>query len=264
MFDIAIEGGVIVSGQGRRRSDLYIQDGVVAVASEEHHSAHERIDADGLYLLPGMIDGHVHFQDPGDSTREDFIAGSSAAAVGGVTTVIEHTHSDPVRSVALLHDKVAHLQKRSVVDYGLAAHVWPEDVAEIETLWRAGVQFFKLFTCTTHGVPALLPGVLLDLFRRLAAFDGLSLIHCEDESITLEAERQLKAQGRSDYGILPLWRSREAEQVAVGTAALLARVTGARYHRPCEPSGSARGRPARACDRRAAVGRDVSAVSLPA
>src|SRR5690606_34637259 len=89
-------------------------------------------------------------------------------------------------------------------------------------------QFFKVFTCTTHGVPAILPGVLLDLFRRLSAVDGLALVHCEDESITAEAERQLRAAGRTDFGLLPLWRSREAEQVAVSTVTQLAGLTGAR------------------------------------
>lgn len=228
MFDLGIEGAVLVNGQGRRPGNVYVQDGVIAAVGDERFPAREPVDADGLYLLPGMIDGHVHFQDPGDTSREDFIAGSSAAAIGGITTVIEHTHSHPVRTVAFLREKIAHLATRSLVDFGLAAHVWPEDVAGVEELWRAGVQFFKLFTCTTHGVPALLPGVLLELFRRLAAFDGLALVHCEDESVTAEAERRLRAQGRKDFGILPEWRSREAEQVAVATVAQLARIAGAR------------------------------------
>ena len=85
-----------------------------------------------------MIDGHVHFQDPGDSSREDFVSGSSAAAVGGVTTVIEHTHSHPVRNTRFLQEKIAHLENRSLVDYGLGAHVWPEDIPQVEELWRAG------------------------------------------------------------------------------------------------------------------------------
>ena len=145
MCSLGIEGGLVVTGEGRRRANLYVEDGAIAVVSDERLDARERIDADGLYVLPGMIDGHVHFQDPGDSSREDFITGSTAAAVGGITTVIEHTHSDPVRSPAGFREKAAHLQGRSVIDYGLAAHVWPEDVAGVEALWREGVCFFKLF-----------------------------------------------------------------------------------------------------------------------
>jgi dihydroorotase (multifunctional complex type) len=228
MYDLGIEGGTLVTGQGRRQAHLYVEGGTIAAIGDERHPARQRIDATGLHVLPGMIDGHVHFQDPGDSSREDFISGSSAAAVGGITALIEHTHSDPVRSVGFFRDKAEHLRNRSVVDFGLAAHVWPEDLLGIGDLWRAGVLFFKLFTCTTHGVPALLPGPLLAVFRQLAACDGLALVHCEDESLTAEAERVLHAAGRQDFGILPLWRNREAEQVAVSTTALLASLSGAR------------------------------------
>ena len=226
--DLGIEGGIIVSGSGQGRANLYIKDEAVAALTTERLEARERVDASGLFVLPGMVDGHVHFQDPGDTSREDFITGSSAAAVGGVTTVIEHTHSHPVRDRRFLEEKIAHLRDRSVVDYGLAAHVWPEDVAQVETLWRAGVQFFKVFTCTTHGVPALLPGAMLELFQAVAKFDGLCLVHCEDEFITAGNEERLRKLGRKDYGVLLEWRTREAEQVAVNTTALVARLTGAK------------------------------------
>ena len=226
--DLGIEGGIIVSGSGQGRANLYIKDEAVAALTTERLEARERVDASGLFVLPGMVDGHVHFQDPGDTSREDFITGSSAAAVGGVTTVIEHTHSHPVRDRRFLEEKIAHLRDRSVVDYGLAAHVWPEDVAQVETLWRARVQFFKVFTCTTHGVPALLPGAMLELFQAVAKFDGLCLVHCEDEFITAGNEERLRKLGRKDYGVLLEWRTREAEQVAVNTTALVARLTGAK------------------------------------
>ena len=124
-YDLAIEGGTLVSGTGQENQNLYIQEGVVAKVTTDRLEARQHCDASGLLVLPGMIDGHVHFQDPGDSSREDFVSGSSAAAVGGVTTVIEHTHSHPVRDARFLQEKIAHLQNRSLVDYGLGAHVWP-------------------------------------------------------------------------------------------------------------------------------------------
>ncbi|MCH8320919.1 MAG: amidohydrolase family protein [Acidobacteria bacterium] len=177
-YDLAIEGGTLVSGTGLEKQNLYIQEGVVANVTTDRLEARQHCDASGLWVLPGMIDGHVHFQDPGDSSREDFVSGSSAAAVGGVTTVIEHTHSHPVRNTRFLQEKIAHLENRSLVDYGLGAHVWPEDIPQVEELWRAGLQFFKIFTCNTHGVPAILAGKMLQLFQSLARFDGLCLVHC--------------------------------------------------------------------------------------
>lgn len=226
-YDLAIEGGTLVSGSGREKKNLYVQEGVVAAVTADRLQARQHCDASDLMLLPGMIDGHVHFMDPGDSSREDFVSGSSAAAAGGVTTVIEHTHSHPVRSAHFLQEKMAHLENRSLVDYGLGAHVWPEDIPRVEELWRAGLQFFKVFTCNTHGVPAILAGRMLELFRSLASFGGLCLVHCEDEFITVDNEASLRKLGRRDYGILSLWRSQEAEQVAASTVALLARITGA-------------------------------------
>lgn len=238
MFDVGIEGGTVVTGRGVLQAHLYVQDGLIAAVSIERMAARDRIDASGLHVLPGMIDGHVHFQDPGDSSREDFIAGSSAAAIGGTTTVIEHTHSHPVRTPGFFREKAEHLRDRSVVDFGLAAHVWPEDTevqgprsrvqGPVRQLWEAGVVFFKVFTCTTHGVPALLPGPLLGFMREIERFGGLCLVHCEDESITGENELRLRASGRKDPALLLEWRTREAEEVAASTVAQLAAMTGAR------------------------------------
>jgi dihydroorotase (multifunctional complex type) len=228
VFDLAISGGTLVSPRGRRRAHLYVENGSVALISDEQHDAKQRIDATGLHILPGAVDGHVHFQDPGDTSREDFITGSSAAAVGGVTTVIEHTHSDPIRNTRFLQEKIEHLRNRSLVDFGLAAHAWIDPPSQYAELWRAGVTFFKVFTCTTHGVPGHNAADLLKLFRELAELNALCLVHCEDESITAENERALRAAGRQDPAVIAEWRSREAELTALNTMTLLARITGVR------------------------------------
>jgi dihydroorotase-like cyclic amidohydrolase len=163
--------------------------------------------------------------DPGDAEREDFPAGSLAAASAGVTTVVEHTHGWPVTTPERLAEKRAHLRGRSHVDYGLAAHVWPDQLGRLGALWRAGVVFFKIFTCETHGVPAIQPDLMLDVFDELAVADAACLVHCEDNLITARAERRLRAQMRDDPAVLYEWRSREAELVATGATALLARLT---------------------------------------
>ena len=121
-----------------------------------------------------------------------------------------------------------YLRGRSYVDYGLAAHVWPDHLAELASLWRAGVTFFKIFTCETHGVPAIHADLMLEVLSAIAGFDGACLVHCEDDLMTARAEKLLREARRADAGVLPEWRSREAELVAIGTVALLARLTGAR------------------------------------
>lgn len=227
MTSVAVRGGVIVSAQGTTRADLVIEAGRVVAVGQKAPGADRTVDAEGLLILPGGIDTHVHLMDPGETEREDFPSGTAAAAARGVTTIIEHTHSRPIRAVVDLEEKQAYLAGRSHVDFGLAAHTWPDRLDHIPALWRAGVAFFKIFTCTTHGVPGLGSADLLAALRTLADTGASCLIHCEDEAITATAERALKESGRSDNGILTEWRSSEAEIAAVAGVASLVLVTGA-------------------------------------
>jgi dihydroorotase (multifunctional complex type) len=227
-FETEIANATIVTPEGRYHGTIGVADGrIVAILDEPSGNADRTIDADGLLALPGMVDQHVHFMDPGDTEREDFVRGSSAAAVGGVTTVVEHTHSNPVLTADDLREKREYLVGRSVVDFGLTAHVFPDTIEQVPALWEEGVAMFKAFTCTTHGVPGLLPDDVLRLFRVLSQVGARALVHCEDEFITEDNEERLRAALRDDYGIVPEWRSVEAELVAVNTVTLLARLTGA-------------------------------------
>lgn len=227
-FDLGIEGGTVVTPHGRARLHVYVEDGRIATVTAERHDAAETVDASGLLVLPGMVDAHVHFMDPAATDREDFPAGSAAAARAGVTTVVEHTHAGPVRTPADLEDKRGYLADRSRVDFALAAHAWPDRIDQVRPLWEAGVAYVKAFTCTTHGVPGFDAAHLLALFREAAASGAVCLVHCEDESLTADAERALREAGRDDPGVVPEWRNREAELTALAVTALLARRTGAR------------------------------------
>ena len=207
-FDLGIEGGVLVSPAGRTPRNLYLADGVVAAISTERHAATRVVDARGLLVMPGMVDTHVHLMDPAATEREDFPTGTAAAARAGVTTIVEHTHAGPVRTAQDLDEKRNYLRDRSRVDFGLAAHAWPDSIDQIPDLWRGGVTFVKVFTCTTHGVPGFDAAHLLRLFRRTAEVGALCLVHCEDETITEAAEAELRRAGRDDPAVIPEWRSR--------------------------------------------------------
>lgn len=228
MFDLGIENGTIVRGSGQAALNVYVRDGRVAALSNERLPARDTYDAAGLLVMPGMVDTHVHLMDPADTSREDFPSGTRAAAAAGVTTIIEHTHASPVRSVDELHEKLGYLDGRSYVDYGLAAHAWPDRLNAVEPLWKAGVAFFKVFTCTTHGVPGFMPGPLRDLFRAVAASGATCLVHCEDESITESLGEALRASGREDPGVIAEWRHPDAELVALSVVCRLSQLTGAR------------------------------------
>lgn len=227
-LDLLIAGGTVVTPTGRRRLSVGVRDGVIAHVGPGVPDAARTVDAAGLLVLPGGVDTHVHLMDPGSPEREDFPTGTAAAAASGVTTIVEHSHGTPVRTVDDLRDKVGYLRERSDVDFGLAAHAWPGSGQDVAALWAAGVTFFKVFTCTTHGVPGHDAARLREHLAAAAQAGAVSLLHCEDESLTEAAETLLRADGRTDGAILPDWRSRDAELVAAAVAALLVRRTGAR------------------------------------
>jgi dihydroorotase (multifunctional complex type) len=229
-FDLLIAGGTVVTGEGRSLSDIGLRNGKVAavVPRGSNASALRSIDATGLLVVPGFVDTHVHLMEPGDTSREDFLSGTAAAAIAGITTIVEHTHAWPVTDASRLAEKRARLGGRSHVDFGLGAHAWPDRLHEIRGLWEAGVTFVKAFTCQTHGVPAFAYGLLNVLFQEVATVGAICLVHSEDEDLTTRAEESLRQAGRSDPGILFAWRSREAEEIAVHGVGVLARSTGAR------------------------------------
>ncbi|MQA05817.1 MAG: amidohydrolase family protein [Streptosporangiales bacterium] len=226
--DLVIAGGTVVTPEGRRRADVAVAEGRVVAVGADVPSAAATVDAGGLLVLPGGVDTHVHLMDPGSTEREDFPTGTNAAAVAGVTTIVEHAHGQPVRTVDDLAAKLDYLHGRANVDFGLAAHAWPGHADAVPALWAAGVAFFKVFTCTTHGVPGHDAAALKAHLAATALAGGVSLLHCEDESLTASAETLLREQGRSDAGLLTEWRSHDAELVAAAVAALLVRRTGAR------------------------------------
>jgi dihydroorotase len=223
---LVVKGGVVVSPDGRHRADVAVSDGRVVAVGDIGVDG-KVIDASGLLVLPGMVDTHVHLMEPGQTDREDFPTGTAAAAVRGVTTIVEHTHAHPVRRPEDLAEKRSHLMGRANVDFGLAAHLWPEDIPGMAATWTAGVTFFKMFTCTTHGVPGLDPASVDAALRTLVGFGGRALIHCEDESLTALAEKTLRESRRVDPALLTEWRSREAELVAVAAVSVLALTSGA-------------------------------------
>ncbi len=227
MADLTIKGATIVTPAGARRADVAARDGTICAVQPDLEAVGTVIDGSGLLVLPGMVDTHVHLMDPGPTEREDFPTGTAAAAARGVTTIVEHTHAHPIREAADLTDKLRYLDGRSHVDFGLAAHVWPDRIDRLDALWAGGITFFKVFTCTTHGVPGIGASHLLETLRTVAGFGGVCLVHCEDELITAAAEKALKEAGRTDNGVVIEWRNREAEEAAIALVATLVRMTGA-------------------------------------
>ncbi len=147
MYDLAILNGVLVSSSGMGQCHVAIRDGRVAalIDPNETPEARETIDANGLMVLPGLVDAHVHFRDPGLTHKEDFASGSRAAALGGVTTVMVQPTDSPITTT--VEQFVAKKQSalgRCAVDFALQAALGP-DTSHVTGLAREGAISFEVF-----------------------------------------------------------------------------------------------------------------------
>ncbi|WP_454854896.1 dihydroorotase [Rhizobium binxianense] len=124
MFDTLITGGLVINAEGERKADIGISGGRIAalLAPGETATAGVVVDATGRYLLPGLIDAHAHLREPGLTHKEDFDSGTRAAALGGVTTVLDMPTDEPwTATAALLSEKMAMAEGRLHVDVGFQA-----------------------------------------------------------------------------------------------------------------------------------------------
>ena len=228
---ILIKNGVIVNSHNLLKADLLITDGKIEVVGKSLSSAHASmvIDANGHYILPGAVDGHVHMMDPGNTDREDFTTGTMAAIRGGVTTVIDHHRTEPqVFNADILRDKKSYLEQRSCVDFALMGGLNRSNLKELRPMWDAGAVCFKGFTCYLHGAEALFSGNIKEVMEEIRPYNGLVQLHCEDDSLLKCNEARLKQAGRKDWVSITEYRSREAETFAVMNVIRLAELTGTR------------------------------------
>ena len=190
-------------------------------------SAAREIDAGGRFLLPGMVDEHVHMMDPGFTDREDWTTGTEAAARGGITTVIDHHRSEPlVYTREILEEKTAYIDSRSVVDFGQLGGLDVDNLEHLRPMWEGGALGFKGFMCELHGVPDLSEGVLLNIMREAKSFGATVMLHCESDSILKKSKEKIDADNRTDYMCISDWRNPESEYVATLDAVALAEITG--------------------------------------
>src|SRR5262245_5988388 len=146
---LAVRNGTLVTGVTRFQADLGVIDGRIAeIAAPGHLSATstDEVDARGLFVLPGVIDCHVHFREPGLEYKEDWASGSRAAVMGGVTTVLEMPNTRPPTSTADLVQRKRELaESKSYCDFGLYGLVAQDNVDHLELMARAGVVGYKCF-----------------------------------------------------------------------------------------------------------------------
>ncbi|MBU2496149.1 MAG: allantoinase AllB [Candidatus Omnitrophica bacterium] len=204
--DLNIHSGLIATKDGRYKGSISIHGGrIVAIGDPEVlPSSRQRIDAEGLIIIPGVIDPHFHSRVPGFPEREDFHTATMAAAAGGVTTFMDMPVSvPPVHSVEIMQEKIEHCEKLACVDFCIIAAAGSDNLAEIESLCREGVVGFKTFLHAApegreaefKGLCAENDGVFLDVLREIARSGSVSLIHAENAQITQHLTDRFKSKG---------------------------------------------------------------------
>jgi allantoinase len=225
--------GRVLTPTGERDAAVAIAGGVIAGVFDVDAPLEARVDhtlaADEI-LLPGLVDTHVHADEPGRTEWEGFASATAAAAAGGVTTIIDMPLNSipPTTTLAGLRAKQAAARGQARVDVGFWGGAVPDNhgTGELRALHDAGVFGFKCFLAET-GVPEfrhLDQPQLEQAARELAEFDGLLLVHAED------AAHLAAHAGGADYAAYLASRPDEAEAAAVARVIDVARRTGIRAH----------------------------------
>ena len=238
MTDLILKGGTVVNETGRQVADVAITGELISAIAAPGtldgtgtRTGAEVVDVTGLHLIPGAIDVHVHFREPGYTHKEDWETGTKAAAMGGVTTVFEMPNTNPpTRSVTELRQK-QDCAKKASVDFGIYGLLAEDNIDELQGLIDGGVNAFKCFMGNTFGnLPSPSTGAMLEGFE-IVAPSGLRIsLHAETASIMAWRQARLDAAGRH----APLDHIAARPEVvaieAVARAAILSEWTGARVH----------------------------------
>lgn len=241
-FDTLIVGGTLVDASGETRADLAIRGEQIAAVGTRLRpfaGADTRIlDARGRLVIPGLVDGHVHFALPAGGIRshDDFASGTLAAACGGVTTVIDFV--TPAADETLHHAldaRRAEADGRACTDYGLHMSItdWDRQHKEIPRIVGAGNPTFKLYMTYEEAGLYADDAVLYETLRTLRPLGGTVLVHAEANEILrlfrarYHTRTQMKAQGARLHA-----RSRPhvAEVEAIERAIRWTAETGARLY----------------------------------
>ncbi len=235
LYDLIIRNGTLVAPTGLQRADLAIADErIVALEPEIAGGSREEIDAQGLHVFPGVIDAHVHFNEPGRTDWEGFSTGSRALAAGGTTAFFDmplnaHPPTLDAESFRLKHEAAL---ASSYVDFALWGGLVPENLDRLEELAQCGVIGFKAFMSNSgiDDFSSVDDYTLYEGMRCIAAFGGLVAVHAENDQITHALAQQ--ALARNKTGIRDYLRSRPvvAELEAIERAILFAQETGCSLH----------------------------------
>lgn len=234
MYDLVIKGGTVVTSKDSIKTDLAVKNGSISAIGDDL-TGESVIDAREKLIMPGCIDSHTHMSLPVgiNCSSDDFYTGTVAAACGGITSIIDFSVGDPVRSIPediRLRMKEA---RNSVIDYSFHGEVlgWkPGHEEEFREAVEMGITSFKFYTSYAASGRRSDSGILYPAFKEIARLGAVAIVHAEDENLI---ESILSGMSERDLGRmenLAVSRPDVCEGAAIDQVAFYAEQTGARLH----------------------------------
>ena len=235
LYDVLFCGGTVVTSERLFSADIGVVDGrIVASRSKLERSAVKIIDASGLHLFPGIIDAHIHFNEPGREHWEGIASGSRSLAAGGGTLFFDMplNAAPPTLDREAFARKEACAEAKSVLDFALWGGLTPNNLDTMEELADAGAIGFKAFM-SRSGTSDFSHSNARVLKRgmKIAAACGLPVgVHAEDDEMTQTLAEERRSQGKIGWRDYLDSRPIEAELRAIRVALELAGETGCDLH----------------------------------
>jgi len=234
-YDLIIRNGMLVTPSAVLQADLGLADGrIAAIEPALAGTSAAEIDARGLHVLPGVIDAHVHFNEPGRADWEGFATGTRALAAGGATAFFDmplNAHP-PTLDAASFDLKLAAAQQSSLVDFALWGGLTPDNIDRLDELAERGVIGFKAFM-SNSGIDDFAAADDLTLYEgmaRAARLGRIVAVHAESDQLTGLRARRAVAHGQVSARDYLASRPVVAELEAIERAILFASETGCALH----------------------------------
>ncbi|MBU1445896.1 dihydroorotase [Patescibacteria group bacterium] len=232
---ILFKNAHVVSGEGVMKKDVLVSGNVISKMSDsidEVSSGADKIyDLDGKYLMPGVIDAHVHFRTPGYEEKEDFRTGSMSALAGGVTTVFDMPNTKPrTNTVEAFEAKRALVKDMAMVNYGLFFEATPDNLEEVKKVDGAvGLKVYMASTTGQEGDLDMGSDKVSRMFEELFKLNKYVVaVHAEDEEMIKKHEEMYHDD--NDPAVHSLIRNEDVSLHAVKQAVHLAKKYDGRVH----------------------------------
>lgn len=234
-LDLIVRGGRVVTPDGVLELEIGILHGkIVRMLPEINEEPLATLDATGRYVFPGIIDAHVHFNEPGRAEWEGLAHGSLALAAGGGTCFFDMplNSEPPVLDAARMREKRIMAEVKACTDFGLWGGLVPGNVESIAGMRDAGAVGVKAFMCNS-GIDSFGRADAKTLFngmKRAAKLGLLVAVHAEDDALAAKFTAEQKAKGRTDAKAWLASRPVEVELAAIRQALEFAGETGCALH----------------------------------